>query len=186
VSTTLCPAQQHALDRLRHVLTLGNVFALRSDTGLGRTTVLRELHTQLGGAFLNMADYMAALQTSDPVALEETFERLIFDALRAHPAVVVDDLHLLACVVGGCNHFYQRKGLLDMPLTTLATFAAEAGKKLIFGCDESVPDPVRSGAISPSSGRSSPPTTSSCAGRTSARKRRGGWTTARSTASPAS
>src|SRR5262249_54847509 len=35
------------------------------------------------------------------------------------------------------------KGLLDFPLNVLCTYAAEAGKKLLFGDDGSLPGPVK-------------------------------------------
>lgn len=143
MAIALCPRQQHAFDALQHVLPLGHVFALTSDTGLGRSTVLQELHSQIGGAFLNMKDWLDALRGQHPVSLEETFEQLILSALEKHDAVFLDDLHLVICVTGGCNHFYPRRGLIDSPLTTLTTYAASAGKKLIVGSDGSLPNPVR-------------------------------------------
>src|SRR5262249_39165995 len=41
-----------------------------------------------------------------------------------------------------CNHFYQRRELLDAPLTTLTTLAAEMDKKLVFGVVKSPSDPI--------------------------------------------
>jgi predicted AAA+ superfamily ATPase len=139
----LCPAQQCALDKLRRLLPLGNVFVLASAVGRGRTTVLRQLHRETGGAFLTMKELMAAVRRANPLALEETFEHLVLDALGAHDTVIVDDLRLFSDVVGSGNHFYQRKDLLNAPLTTLTAFAAEAGKKLLFGVVNDPPAPVQ-------------------------------------------
>src|SRR5581483_10562990 len=140
--TPLCFAQERALEHLRRVLPLGNVFVLSSKPGLGRTTVLREVQTELGAAFLDMKDFLAALQARHPEAIEETFEQLVLDTLTNHDTVIVDDLHLLTCVVGGCSPFYPRKGLFDAPLTTITSHAVQAGKRLILGSDESTPAPV--------------------------------------------
>jgi transitional endoplasmic reticulum ATPase len=142
MAITLCPTQQRALDHLRHALPLGNIFVVSSPTGLGRTTVLREIQTELDAAFLDMKNFLAALQSRHPHALEETFEQTLLDALSHNDAVIVDDLHLLTCVVGDCNMFYPRKGLLDGPMTTLAVHTIQAGKKLIFGSDHNTPAPV--------------------------------------------
>lgn len=143
MTTQLCPAQQRGYDKLRHLLSLGEVFALSAGTGKGRTTLLRLLHEQTGGAFLNMRDFMEAMRRQNPAALEETFEQMVFEALVGHAQVLVDDLHLLTEVVDSqCNYLYPRKGLLAGPLTTLATYAAESGKRLIFGVEKNAPDPI--------------------------------------------
>jgi len=66
---------------------------------------------------------------------------MVLDALGDRK-VILDDLHLLTCVAGGCNHFYPRNGMLNAPLNTICTIAAETGKKLILGTDAAAPDPV--------------------------------------------
>ncbi|MBV9467609.1 MAG: ATP-binding protein, partial [Abitibacteriaceae bacterium] len=137
----LCPAQQRALEGLKRGLGIGHVLALWSETGLGKTTVLREIQRVTGGGFLNMADFMDAMRGQHPIALEETFERLVLDALAIHDVVIVDDLHLLTNV-SSCGDFYLRSRLLDAPLTTLCTYAEETGKRLIFGTDD-IPGVVR-------------------------------------------
>jgi hypothetical protein len=143
MTARLCPAQERAYAKLRRLLPLSNVFALSARTGAGRTTLLRLLHEQTGGAFLTIGDFMTALRSHHPVALEETFEQLTLDALEAHDQLIVDDLHLLTAVVNSsCNYMYPHKGLLNAPLTTLAAFAAQAGKRLIFGVEGKAPGPV--------------------------------------------
>ncbi len=142
METPLCPAQQRAYDGLAGGLAHNHVFVLSGATGMGKTTVLRAVHRQVGGAFLTMKDFLDAHQARHPLALEETFTGLVMDALTSHDRVIVDDLHLLTEVVGGCGA-YPRAGLLNVPLSVLATYAAEAGKKLIFGCSDHPPDPVR-------------------------------------------
>jgi hypothetical protein len=49
------------------------------------------LHEQTGGAFLNIKDFVEASAKAHPLALEETLYRLLFDALRSHPVVIMDD-----------------------------------------------------------------------------------------------
>jgi ATP-dependent 26S proteasome regulatory subunit len=136
----LCPAQQQAHDALMADLSVGNVFTLGGGTGAGKTTVLREVHHATGGAFLGMKELVDALRAAHPLAVEETFEKLIMDALRTNEVVLVDDLHLLLGVVNGCGA-YPRSGLLDAPLLAVATHAVETGKKLLFGGGH--PDAVR-------------------------------------------
>ncbi len=138
----LCPAQQQGFEQLLRQLPLGSVFALTGAVGSGRTTLLRLVHAKVGGAFLNMKDFMGILRQRNPIALEETLEELVLDALNQHSHVIVDDLRLLSDVIGPCNHFYQRRNLLDAPLTTLTSLAIEMDKKLIFGVVNSPSDPI--------------------------------------------
>src|SRR3954470_13150392 len=108
MSVRLSPSQQRAHDELRRLLPLGNVFVLAGNEGAGRTTVLRQLHREVGGAFLNMKDFTAALRQRDPAALEETFEEIVLQALESQDTVIVDDLRLLSAVTS--HHFYPRYG----------------------------------------------------------------------------
>src|SRR5262245_24013980 len=140
-SLQLTPSQQRAYDELRRLLPLGNVFVLAGNEGAGRTTVLRQLHREIGGALLNMKDFTAALRERDPAALEETFEQIVLQALEDHDTVIVDDLRLLSDVTS--HHFYPRYGLLDAPLTTLTAFATDAGKKLIFAAVQEPSRPIK-------------------------------------------
>ena len=126
----LSPTQLCAYHGLQAGLAVGNVILLWGDTGLGKTTVLRELHAKLGGCLLTLKDFMDAQQSRHPLSLEETFAQLVMQALQSHDVVIVDDLGVLSGVMHGCGA-YPRSGFLEVPLTALATYAIEAGKKLI-------------------------------------------------------
>jgi predicted AAA+ superfamily ATPase len=140
---TLCPAQQRAFDGLGRLLPKGNVFLLQSHDGRGRSTILAELQRVHGGALLDMQDFFKVLRLAHPQAIEETFEQMVLDALAKNDHVFIDDLHLLVRVIGGGCHFYQRNGLLNLPLTALAAHATGAGKRLVFGVDNQAPEPLR-------------------------------------------
>jgi predicted AAA+ superfamily ATPase len=137
----LCPAQQAALDSLLAALPAGNVFELRGKPGRGKTTVLAELHRRVGGLLVTIRDFVEAATRRHPLALEDALYHLLLDALSQHDQVLVDDLHLATAVTSGC-HFYPRAGLLDAPLTVLASFAADAGKKLVVVSGGKTPDPI--------------------------------------------
>jgi len=130
--TELCPAQRAAFDNLSAGLRAGSIIRLWSGIGRGKTTVLRELHRQAGGAFLNMKDFVEASIGKHPLALEETLYQLIVDAFKTEPLVIVDDVHLLDLYSAGC-HFYPRSGYFNSIMMGLCTYALEAKKKLIFG-----------------------------------------------------
>src|SRR5258708_32084576 len=128
----LCPAQKRAFDSLSAGIEVGAIHRLWGGIGRGKTTVLRELHKQVGGGFLNMKDFVEASSGKHPLALEETLYQLIVDTLKAHPLVIVDDVHLLDLFSAGC-HFYPRSGYFNSIMMGLCTYALEAKKKLIFG-----------------------------------------------------
>ena len=89
--THLCTAQQRAFDSLTAGLQIGSILRLSGGVGRGKITILKELHKQAGGAFLNMKDFVEASAQTHPLALEETLYRLLFDALSSHPGVIMDD-----------------------------------------------------------------------------------------------
>src|SRR6185503_17264550 len=127
----LCPAQQSALESLLRGLPIGSIFRVWGGVGRGKTTVLKEVHKQTGGAFLGMKDFVAASSLKHPMALEETLYNLVLAALKADSVVILDDLHLLDLFSAGC-HFYPRSGYLNSVLMGLCTYALEADRKLIF------------------------------------------------------
>lgn len=140
-TTNLSPSQQVALDGLRDAIPSGDVFLLRSKTGRGRSTVLRELNRIVGGAMLTLSDFVDELHKRHPLALEDSLFGIIFESLRQNDTVIIDDLHIATATMSLC-HFYPRAGLLDTPMTVLAAYAADARKKLIIGTGSSAPEPI--------------------------------------------
>jgi ATP-dependent 26S proteasome regulatory subunit len=128
----LCPAQKRTFESLAQGVQVGSILRLWGGVGRGKTTILRQLHRQLGGAFLNIKDFVEASARNHPLALEETLYRLVWDALQAHPVVILDDVHLVDLFSTGC-HFYPRSGYLNSIMMGLCTYAQQTGKKLIFG-----------------------------------------------------
>jgi len=130
--TVLSPAQKHAFDALSSGVQVGSILRLCGGVGRGKTTVLKELHRQVGGTFLNLKDFVQASSKNHPLALEETLYQLVFDALRSQPVVILDDVHLLDLYSAGC-HFYPRSGYFNSIMMALCTYVLEAEKKLIMG-----------------------------------------------------
>lgn len=127
----LCPAQKRTFDELSAGLQVGSIVRLWGGVGRGKTTILKELHKQIGGALVNMKDFVDASARSHPLALEETLYRLLFDALKSHPVVIVEDVHLVDLSSAGC-HFYPRSGYFNTAMMGLCSYALETEKKLIF------------------------------------------------------
>jgi transitional endoplasmic reticulum ATPase len=134
MTTQLCPAQQKAYDHLLGVLPLFSVVGLSGGIGAGKTTVLRELRQHTGGEWLSIREFVHALRTRHPLALEETFEQLVEAAFQKADRVLVDDLSLLVNVAqSGCGA-YPRTGLLSAALECITSLAEAGNKKLIFTC----------------------------------------------------
>ncbi|HEY2586294.1 MAG TPA: ATP-binding protein [Tepidisphaeraceae bacterium] len=147
MSIQLSPSQQRAADALESALAKeGNCLTLWCRSGLGRTTVLRELQRRTGATLLTVRELVETLSARHPLAIEESFYRVVCDALSASDRVIVDDFHLLTDIVTGC-HAYPRANYLAIPLMALATRAAEAGKKLILGTEGQAPSPLHDRAV---------------------------------------
>jgi ATP-dependent 26S proteasome regulatory subunit len=135
MSPQLSPAQDDARHRLVRAARAGNVGVLIGPTGIGKTTILRDVHAEIGGQFLTARELMAALRGHHPLAVEEALYELVSSALAASDAVVMDDLHLLTNVVC-CGHSYPRMGLVSAPLTALVAEASARGKLLVLAMEE--------------------------------------------------
>jgi ATP-dependent 26S proteasome regulatory subunit len=145
----LCPAQKDARESLADAVKFSNVVALWGRAGCGKTTILADLHAQIGGARLTTADFVDAMAAgSEPMRLEETFYTLVKTALQAHRIVIFDDLDSINAVVGGSCHFYPRSGFFDAPIESLCELAIREDKRLIIGCGSNLPDPLLSRAYS--------------------------------------
>jgi transitional endoplasmic reticulum ATPase len=136
----LTPAQQAAADRLSGGLSKGDLFVLRAQPGMGRSTVLAHLHTIAGGLLLGAREFLNQLTDHAPAAIEEAFLAMLDRALADADLVIVDDLHLINAVVQGCS--YDRTYLLDVALTAALNDAAARNKTLVFGSCGEEPDSI--------------------------------------------
>jgi ABC-type phosphonate transport system ATPase subunit len=113
------PAQQEAFDDLSRLLTIGSVFVLYGDIGSGKSTVLGEIHRQIGGAFLSVRNFVEAMRDRHPLAMEETFEHMVMEAISANDAVIVDDLNLMSSSVASISLQLRRTGWITTRSTAL-------------------------------------------------------------------
>lgn len=143
-SRKLTPKQQQVFDGISAIKDFTNILVCSGEKGSGKTTVLRALHEQTGGAFLAMGDILPSMLISHPLNLEDQFADLIINALNEHNTVYVDDLHLVMNAVGICNHFYPRSGYIEIPFTHVAAFTRSNNKRLFIGTDSELPKAIRS------------------------------------------
>src|SRR5271165_230786 len=127
----LTPAQQRAAEGLLSAIPTGCAFALSASPGMGSTTVLRHVHSTIGGAFVSLRQFLREVMDRQPLALEEALLDLLDQALREHEFAIVDDLQMINSVTQSCS--YARCGLIDAVLTTVLDEAAGRGRKIVFG-----------------------------------------------------
>jgi len=132
-----------AIQFLEHAATKASIMTLRHSSGRGTTTVLRELQARTGAAYLTMKDVVDALQDRDPLAVEETIERLLMTTLANSSIVILDDLYLLTSwMSGNCGGSYPRGGFIDAAMMAIATFVVQSERKLVLGCGHYLPEPI--------------------------------------------
>ncbi len=144
--TKLCPAQQKAFDTLMESLEIGNIAVVWSQSGMGRTTILSELHRLRGGELLTMKDYIDDLRVQDPLAMDETLEHLLMRSLGRNDLVILDDLSLIYAVICGCGYGnpYPRGKFVEAILTSVAGVVSNSEKRLVIGIESTTPEPIRS------------------------------------------
>ncbi len=144
--TNLSPSQNMAARSVSQNLEVNGIAVLKCGSGMGRSTILRQLHTDHGGDLLGLRHFMQRLKINDPSAIEETFSDMMERSLLGHDLVIVDDLHLIVDVVEHYN--YTRSRLFSTALKALLESAQERGKKFIFAVDENdPPTPIRHRAL---------------------------------------
>lgn len=143
---TLTASQNNVAAALASGLAAADVNVLRVASGMGRTTILRSVHAQTGGAFLVARQFLNLLSKRAPNSLEETFLELLSETLNTAAVLFVDDLHLLLEVVTHYN--YARTNLMNAVMTALLDEAAGTGRKLVFAVNgENEPPAVSQRAI---------------------------------------
>jgi transitional endoplasmic reticulum ATPase len=132
MSYLLSSKQQKAADALLAALPAGSVFALRSNPGMGRSTVLRWLQARTGGVLAGIREFLDALMARQPDAIEESFVLWIEKILAEHDVILIDDIQLITNVVESFE--YKRAHLFNAALTAVLD-GLPRHKKLIFGLD---------------------------------------------------
>src|ERR1700722_5688065 len=135
----LTPVQQTAIESVLAAVACGNVVVLQGNVGRGKTTVLKRVQEQLGGALLGMREFMQSLESRRPFAIEEAWLGLLETTLAEHDLVILDDMHLIASVVEGYS--YPRQNLLNAALTAVFE-QAKGRKKFVFAVEEEASEPI--------------------------------------------
>ena len=119
----------------------GGVFVLQGAQGMGKTTILKKLHAEVGGLLLNSREFLMQLEARHPLAIEEAFLETMRRAFAATDLVILDDLQMVTDVDNGCGG-YPRPGLFKAPAETLMREGAAAGKTMVFATSSRTPGPI--------------------------------------------
>lgn len=114
---------------------VGRVVHLRGGIGLGKTTLLKKLHQNLGGVYLTNRELMEAAAGKHPHQLEDVCYSVLLKAMKGNDIVFVDDFDQLQRLFG-CNQFYERSHFIDVPMLLLCEYAEATGKKLVIAAHD--------------------------------------------------
>jgi AAA+ superfamily predicted ATPase len=134
----LTPSQAALLDRIERGLTIGPFAYVWSWSGMGTTTVLRELHRKLGGVFLDAAQFVAGAAEGPPTALEESFYRVLCGAIREYDLIIVDDVSMLDLAAGACGQ-YPRSNWWHPVFESAVQLAQCLGRRIVLGSRGNTP-----------------------------------------------
>jgi hypothetical protein len=123
----LSPLQEKAVLAVLEGIAGGGVLVLYGSPGSGKTTVLRKVHEQCGGAFIAVSGCRGSV--------EGALLRAIEDAIHTYEVILVDDLHLLT----GATPRGTRRYLLDAALTTLLGEAGVLNRSMVFALEGGAP-----------------------------------------------
>jgi len=137
----LTPVQQEAASSLLESLAVSPVAVISGVAGAGKTSILMNLQAMHGGVFLGSQQFMNVRQAQGPAAVEETFFRMIEDAIQNYDLDLVDDLTLVTNAAKGGGD--GRVHLLDAALTAILAEARVLGRKLVFAVEREIPWPIR-------------------------------------------
>lgn len=130
----LTPSQQIAFDASMAALASNAIVLLESEPGMGKSTVLRALHRQTGGKFLNAEDIYRAHARSTATEYEQVVYDTIRDAVEGYDVVYFDNVGDYQAASHAYGH--HRPELFDAVFKSIYDTVDLAGKKLVVSVEQ--------------------------------------------------
>jgi SpoVK/Ycf46/Vps4 family AAA+-type ATPase len=125
----LTPSQQLAFDKAMAAFASNSIVLVESEAGMGKSSILRAMHRQTGGKFLDAEDILRAHARSEPQEYEQVVYDTIRDAIKGYDIVYFDNVgdYQTASHAG----YYHRPEVFDAVFKALYDAVDFAGKKFV-------------------------------------------------------
>ena len=130
----LTPSQQLAFDKAMAAHQGNPIVLVESEPGMGKTSVLRAMHQETGGKFLDAEDILHAHERSAPTEYEQVVYDAIGKAIDGYDIVYFDNVGDYQ----GASHtpFYHRPELFDAVFKALYDRVDLTGKKIVVSAKQ--------------------------------------------------
>ncbi len=130
----LTPSQQIAFDKAMAAFNSNSIVLVESEAGMGKTTLLRAMHRQTGGKFLDAEDILRAHARAEPNEYEQVVYDTIRDAIEGHDVVYFDNVGDYQAASHA--QAYHRPEVFDAVFKAIYDAVDLAGKKFIASSDQ--------------------------------------------------
>jgi ATP-dependent 26S proteasome regulatory subunit len=127
----LSPVQSQAYALLRDAVDASTCTQIESAPGQGKTTLLRQLVRELGGALIEARQFFNPITPGTHVGVETTVLRHVEKAFATHDLVAIDDINTIAEATDGGSRGYSRYGSYKALAQMLSDLALAQGKRLV-------------------------------------------------------
>lgn len=126
----LTPVQQSAFSTISQLLEATSIVVLQGGTGLGKSTLIRNIQGERGGRILALREVVNATAVRDPNGFEESFANLVNEAFASSDLVIVDDLDVI--VSPSAVHNGTRRNFIKLATKMICEIARRGGHRLLF------------------------------------------------------
>ncbi|MEP9404076.1 ATP-binding protein [Sphingomonas sp. VNH70] len=125
----LTPSQRLAFDRAMEATAAHPIVLVESESGMGKSTILRAMHRATGGRFLNAEDILRAHARVDATEYEQVVYDTIRAAIDAHDIVYFDDVGEYQ--LAAHSYMYHRPNVFGAVFKALYDAVDVAGKTFV-------------------------------------------------------
>ena len=125
----LTPSQQIAFDKAIAASDSAAIVLIEGEMGMGKSTILKAMHRQTGGKFLDAEDILRAHARSEPQEYEQVVFDTIRDAIEGYDIVYYDNVGDFQAASHAA--YYHRPEMFDAVFKALYDAVSFAGKKFI-------------------------------------------------------